>query len=108
MAEVRKIGIAKVVDRIHARVGDRLVFVTFDIDVVDPAFAPGTGTPEVGGLTSGEAMTLAGGLNGLNIVGFDLVEVLPEFDPADITALLAANIVYQFISIIAAGKKSKL
>jgi agmatinase len=107
MTEVRESGIAKIIERIHSRVGDKKTFVTFDIDVVDPAFAPGTGTPEVGGLTSGEAMSLAAGLNGLNIVGFDLVEVLPEYDPAAITALLAANIVYQFISIIAATNKSK-
>jgi agmatinase len=105
MAEVREIGISKLIERIHARVGGARAFVTFDIDAVDPAFAPGTGTPEVGGFTSAEAMLLAGGLNGLNIVGFDLVEVLPEFDPAEITALLAANIVYQFISIIALKNK---
>jgi agmatinase len=105
MAEVREIGISKLIERIHARVGGARAFVTFDIDAVDPAFAPGTGTPEVGGFTSAEAMLLAGGLNGLNIVGFDLVEVLPEFDPAEITALLAANIVYQFISIIALRNK---
>ena len=106
MAEVRDIGISKVMERIHERVGNTRVFVTFDIDAVDPAFAPGTGTPEVGGFTSGEAMSLVSGLNGLNIVGFDIVEVLPEYDPADITALLAANIVYQFISIVAVKNKN--
>ena len=105
MAEVREIGIPGVIERIQKRVGDARAFVTFDIDAVDPAFAPGTGTPEVGGFTSGEAMLLAGGLKGLNIVGFDMVEVLPEYDPGEITALLAANIVYQFISIIALRKK---
>lgn len=105
MAEVREIGIPGVIERIQKRVGDAPVFVTFDIDAVDPAFAPGTGTPEVGGFTSGEAMRLAGGLKGLNIVGFDMVEVLPEYDPGEITALLAANIVYQFISIIALRNK---
>jgi agmatinase len=108
MAEVRDIGISKVVEKIHERVGNTKVFVTFDIDAVDPAFAPGTGTPEVGGFTSGEAMSLVRGLSGLNIVGFDIVEVLPEYDPSDITALLAANIVYQFISIIAVKNKKKL
>jgi agmatinase len=106
MADVRDIGISKVMERIHERVGKTRVFVTFDIDAVDPAFAPGTGTPEVGGFTSGEAMSLVRGLNGLNIVGFDIVEVLPEYDPADITALLAANIVYQFISIVAVKNKN--
>ena len=96
-----------IIERILARVSNAKAFVTFDIDAVDPAFAPGTGTPEVGGFTSGEAMQLAAGLSGLNIVGFDVVEVLPEYDPAEITALLAANIVYQFISIIAALNKQK-
>ncbi len=106
MAEIRDTGISEVIERIRKRVGNTKVFVTFDIDAVDPAFAPGTGTPEVGGFTSEEAMRLVKGLNGLNIVGFDIVEVLPEYDPADITALLAANIVYQFISIIAATNKN--
>ncbi len=105
MAEVRESGIADVSTRIRTKVGDARVFVTFDIDAVDPAFAPGTGTPEVGGFTSGEALDLVRGLRGLNIVGFDIVEVLPEYDPADVTALLAANIVFQFISIIAARNK---
>jgi agmatinase len=105
MTEVREIGIPDVIAKIRATVGDARVFVTFDIDAVDPAFAPGTGTPEVGGFTSGEALSLVKGLNGLDIVGFDIVEVLPEYDPADITALLAANIAYQFISIIAAKNK---
>jgi agmatinase len=106
MAEIRDTGISEVIERIRKRVGNTRVFVTFDIDAVDPAFAPGTGTPEVGGFTSEEAMRLVKSLNGLNIVGFDVVEVLPEYDPADITALLAANIVYQFISIIAATNKN--
>ena len=104
MAEVRELGIEQVIARIRKKAGDARVFVTFDIDAVDPAFAPGTGTPEVGGFTSGEALNLVRGLNGLNIVGVDIVEVLPEYDPADVTALLAANIVYQFISIIAVKK----
>ena len=107
MAEVREIGLPGVIERIQARVGEAPAFVTFDIDAVDPAFAPGTGTPEVGGFTSGEAMQLAAGLTGLNIVGFDLVEVLPEYDAGEITALLAANIVYQFISIIAARNQQR-
>jgi agmatinase len=83
------------------------VFVTFDIDVVDPAFAPGTGTPEIGGFSSAEAVNLVRGLRGLNFVGFDVVEVLPDKDPAEITALLAANIVYEFLSLIALNKKTQ-
>jgi agmatinase len=90
---------------IRNRVGSKKVFVTFDIDVVDPAYAPGTGTPEVGGLTGAEAIELVRGLKGLNFVGFDVVEVLPDKDPSEITALLAANIVYEFLSLIALNKK---
>ena len=74
------------------------MFVTFDIEVVDPAFAPGTGTPEVGGFTRGEAIELVPGLEVTAFVGFDLVEVLPDKDPAEITALRAANIAYEFLS----------
>jgi agmatinase len=73
---------------------------------VDPAFAPGTGTPEVGGLTSSETIDLIRGLNGLKFVGFDVVEVLPDYDVAELTALLAANIIYEFLSLIALNKKN--
>jgi len=93
------------IETIKGRIGQNKVFVTFDIDVVDPAFAPGTGTPEVGGFTSSEAIDLIRGLKGLNFVGFDVVEVLPDYDVAEITALLAANIVYEFLSLIAINKK---
>lgn len=105
--EIREIGIKEVIDRIYDRIKETKVFVSFDIDFVDPAFAPGTGTPEVGGFTSSEAMDLVRGLKGLNFVGFDLVEVLPAYDPSEITALLAANIIYEFISLLALNKKKK-
>ena len=105
--EIREIGLKEVIDRIHYRIGETKVFVSFDIDFVDPAFAPGTGTPEVGGFTSSEAMDLVRGLKGLNFIGFDLVEVLPAFDPSEITALLATNIIYEFISLLALNKKQK-
>ena len=81
------------------------VYVTFDIDSVDPAYAPATGTPEVGGLTSHEALRLVRSLRGLDVVGFDLVEVSPQFDgPGQITALLAANLLFEFLCLIALGK----
>lgn len=105
--EIREIGLKEVIDRIHYRIGETKVFVSFDIDFVDPAFAPGTGTPEVGGFTSSEAMDLVRGLKGLNFIGFDLVEVLPAFDPSEITALLATNIIYEFISLLALNRKQK-
>ena len=106
LADIRKMGMETLIERIRHRVGRAKVFVTFDIDVVDPAFAPGTGTPEVGGFTSWEAIDLIRGLKGLNFVGFDIVEVLPDYDAADVTAILAANILYEFLSLIAINKKN--
>ena len=103
--EAQEQGIDELIRRIRERVGDAEAFVSFDIDFVDPAYAPGTGTPEVGGFTSSEALRVVRGLRGLDLVGFDLVEVLPQHDPSQITALLAANIVYEFISLIALRKK---
>jgi agmatinase len=103
--EAQKHGIDELIRRIRERAGDAKSFVSFDIDFVDPAYAPGTGTPEVGGFTSSEALRVVRGLRGLDLVGFDLVEVLPQHDPSQITALLAANIVYEFISLIALRKK---
>jgi agmatinase len=80
------------------------VYVSLDIDSVDPAFAPGTGTPEVAGLTSREIVDLVRGLAGLSLVGFDVVEVAPAYDSAEITALLAANLVYEFLLVLAANQ----
>jgi len=93
-------------ERIRDQVRQAKVFVTFDIDVVDPAFAPGTSTPEVGVFTSGEAIDLIRGLTGLNFVGFDVVEILPDYNTADLTALLAANIIYEFLSLISLNKRN--
>ncbi len=103
--EAQEQGIDELIHRIRDRAGDAKAFVSFDIDFVDPAYAPGTGTPEVGGFTSREALRVVRGLRDLDLVGFDLVEVLPQYDPSQITALLAANIVYEFISLIALRKK---
>ncbi|MFD1708254.1 agmatinase [Siminovitchia sediminis] len=108
MKEVREIGYANVMERIHARVGDRPVFVTYDIDFLDPAFAPGTGTPEVGGPTSHEGLEYVRGLKGLDIKGFDLVEVLPAYDSGQITAVVASSIIFEMISLIALKKKALL
>lgn len=81
-------------------------YVTLDIDATDPAFAPGTGTPEVGGLTSYQLLQLVRSLNGLDLVGFDLVEVSPPYDHGDITALLAANLAFEFVSLLAVKKRA--
>ncbi|MDA0962758.1 MAG: agmatinase [Proteobacteria bacterium] len=85
---------------IRRDIGDRPTYVTYDIDSLDPAYAPGTGTPEIGGLTSAQAMELIRGLRGLNIVGCDLVEVSPPYDPSGNTALTAANLVYELLCVL--------
>ena len=102
---MREMGLPAVVEAIRARVGGRPCFLTFDIDFVDPAYAPGTGTPEVGGFTSYEALTLVRGIKDLSFIGFDIVEVLPAYDAGEITAYLAANLVFEYLSILAAQKK---
>ena len=104
---VRKLGIPEVIDRINERVGDARGYVSFDVDFVDPAFAPGTGTPEIGGFTSREAQEFVRGLVGLDLVGCDVVEVYPAYDPAHITAFLAANVAYELLSLIAARRREK-
>jgi agmatinase len=103
---VRKLGIEETIARIRERVGDTRVYVSFDVDFVDPAFAPGTGTPEIGGFTSREAQEFVRGLAGLDLVGCDVVEVYPAYDPAQITALLAANVAHEFLSLIALRRKN--
>ena len=105
--KVREMGLETRIKTILERVGDKPCFLTFDIDFVDPAYAPGTGTPEVGGFTSLEALDLVRKIKDLNFVGFDLVEVLPAYDHGEITAYLAANIVFEYLSILAVKKKAK-
>lgn len=100
--EVREIGIPAVTNRIRDRVGTAKAYVSFDVDFVDPAFAPGTGTPEIGGFTSREAQEFVRGLSGINLVGCDVVEVYPSYDgPGQVTSLLAANVAYELLTIIA-------
>ncbi|MCP4359060.1 MAG: agmatinase [Chloroflexi bacterium] len=103
-AELHQIGIPETLRRIQQRVGSGPAYLTFDIDFVDPAYAPGTGTPEVGGFTGADCLQLLRGLTGINFVGFDMVEVMPAYDPANVTSLLAANIVYEFMALIALHK----
>ena len=94
-------------DRARARVGSRPTFLSFDIDFLDAAYAPGTGTPEVGGPTSHQAQRYVRALTGIDFVGYDVVEVAPAYDgPAQITALLAANLVFEFLSLIALRRRT--
>jgi arginase family enzyme len=96
-----------VIQTIRQTVGDRAAYISLDIDAVDPAYAPGTGTPEVGGFTSYQIVQLVRGLKGLHLVGFDLVEVSPPYDSADITAILAANLAFEFLSVLAANRREQ-
>lgn len=91
-------GLQGVVEAIRQRIGQRPVYLTVDIDVLDPAFAPGTGTPEPGGLSSSQALTLVEELAGLNWVGMDCVEVAPAYDHAELTSLAAATLVWAYLS----------
>jgi agmatinase len=87
-------------------VGNRPVFLSFDIDVLDPAFAPGTGTPEVGGLSTAEALAFLRALGGIDLAGADVVEVSPAYDgPGQQTALAAANVAYELLSLRAVAQR---
>ncbi len=99
--DVLRLGMAGTAERIRARVGAGPAFISFDIDVVDPAFAPGTGTPEPGGLSAHDALSIVRALTGIEFVGFDVVEVIPAYDPAAQTATLAANLAYEMLSLVA-------
>jgi agmatinase len=102
--EVDSIGIPGMVQRIAQRVGDRPVYVSVDIDVLDPAHAPGTGTPEAGGLTSRELLATLRSFARLNLVGADIVEVAPAYDHAQITGIAAAHVGYELLSAMAVRK----
>lgn len=99
--DIDRIGIDGVLSRVIERVGEHPVYISIDIDVLDPAFAPATGTPEAGGMTSRELLAVLRGLNGLRLVGADIVEVSPAYDHAEITAVAAANVAYELLTIMA-------
>lgn len=104
MDEVSARGIAAIAAEIRAAVGDRPTYVSFDVDAVDPAFAPGTGTPVPGGLTSREAIQLLRALAGTKLVGMDLVEVCPALDHADVTSHLAAHVLFEGLALAAIAR----
>jgi agmatinase len=99
--ELAALGPAGFSNRVRERIGSAPCFLSFDIDFVDPAFAPGTGTPEVGGPSSREALTYIRSLAGLDFRGFDCVEVCPPFDPAGVTSFVAANACFEMLSLVA-------
>lgn len=93
---------AAVAERIRAVVGDVPAYLSFDIDALDPAFAPGTGTPEIGGLATWQAQAILRGLGGIRFAGMDVVEVAPAYDASEITALAAATIVWEYLALLGA------
>ncbi|MGW4214042.1 agmatinase [Lentzea sp. NPDC004789] len=100
-SDVMRRGVDETVDALRQRIGDRPLYVSIDIDVLDPAHAPGTGTPEAGGMTSRELLEIIRGLRGLNLVGADVVEVAPAYDHADITSVAASHVAYDLVSLLA-------
>jgi guanidinobutyrase len=92
--------VAPVMDEVRAKLGDGPVYLSFDIDGLDPSFAPGTGTPEIGGLTIWQALEIIRGCRGLDIVGCDLVEISPPYDPSGNTALVGANLLYEMLCVL--------
>ncbi|MEV6826714.1 agmatinase [Amycolatopsis sp. NPDC051102] len=102
--DVMRRGVAETVDALRQRIGDRPLYVSVDIDVLDPAHAPGTGTPEAGGMTSRELLEILRGLRDLNLVGADVVELAPAYDHAEITAIAASHVAYDLVSLLSLGK----
>ena len=105
--EFQSEGIDHVVKRIRDRVGDNPMYLSIDIDVLDPAHAPGTGTPEIAGMTSRELVGVLRGLAGLNIISADVVEVSPAYDHAELTSLSAATTVFEITNLFAYSRKRK-
>jgi agmatinase len=98
--DMHAMGPGEVAERIRAVVGEAPAYLSFDIDALDPAFAPGTGTPEVGGLATWQAQAVLRGLRGVRFVGMDVVEVAPAYDHAEITALAAATVVWEYLALV--------
>lgn len=105
--EVQQLGVPAVVARIRQVIGDGPAYLTFDVDSLDPAFAPGTGTPEVGGLSTREGLALVRGCAGLDIVGGDVVEVAPQYDATSNTAQVAAQMLFEIVALIALARRKR-
>ena len=102
--DMDSLGVDGVLEAVHERVGSHPVYVSVDIDVLDPAFAPATGTPEAGGLSSRELLGILRGLRGLDVVGADVVEVAPAYDNAEVTSVAASHVAYEIVTLMARGK----
>ena len=108
MEDFMRMGVTAVAERARAVVGDGPVYVSVDVDGFDPAYAPGTGTPEAGGLEAREGLALLRALGGLNIIGADVVEVAPQYDPTTNTSQLAAQLLFEEFALMAFGSKAKV
>jgi agmatinase len=106
--EFAQLGVPEVVKRIREVVGDGPTYISFDIDSLDPAFAPGTGTPEIGGLTTREALELVRGCAGLNVIGGDVVEVAPQYDATTNTAQAAAQMLFELLAVVALARRKRV
>ena len=95
--EFQDLGVAEAIKKMIARIGNRPTYISIDIDVLDPAHAPGTGTPEAGGLTSRELLAVIRATAGMHIVGADIVEVAPAYDYAQITGIAASHVMYELV-----------
>jgi agmatinase len=100
-SDVFRQGIDETVAKLRDRIGNRPLYISVDIDVLDPAHAPGTGTPEAGGITSRELLEILRGFRGMNLVGADVVEVAPAYDTAEITGVAASHVAYDLVSLMA-------
>ncbi len=100
--DIEESGIEAAIERVRRRVGDKPLYISIDIDVLDPAHAPGTGTPEAGGMTSRELLRMLRALSDLDIVGADVVEVSPAYDHAQLTGIAASHVVYELVTLMAA------
>jgi agmatinase len=106
--EFARLGTAKTIRKVHDVVGDGPAYISFDIDSLDPAFAPGTGTPEIGGLTTREALDLVRGCAGLDVIGGDVVEVAPQYDATTNTAQAAAQMLFELLAVVALARGKRV
>jgi agmatinase len=106
--ELARLGLPKVIKKIREVVGDGPTYVSFDIDSLDPAFAPGTGTPEIGGLSTREALELVRGCAGLDVIGGDVVEVAPQYDATTNTAQAAAQMLFELLAVVALARGKRV
>ncbi|MFL5269808.1 MAG: agmatinase, partial [Stellaceae bacterium] len=104
--DVDRLGIEAVAAKARAVVGDGPAYISFDVDGLDPAFTPGTGTPEAGGLTPREAQAILRGLKGIDIIGGDVVEIAPQYDPTSNTAMVGAQMLFEIFSLMTLGPRS--